>query len=423
MFKKSTAGLLALVLAGAAASALAETKVDFDQMNFSVKDIVESVTAEKSDMQLPVSSVSEKVKGAEWTIMVFVNAKNNLEQYGLKDLNEMEMVGSTEKIQVVVELGRIKGYDSSDGDWTGSKRYLVAKDNNTSKISSPVVQTIKKTDMGDYKHLVDFAKWAKTNYPAKRYMLIVWNHGSGWTLQSVTSKGISYDDETGNHITTVQLGAALKEIGKVEIYGSDACLMQMPEVDYEIKDSVDYIVGSEETEPGDGYTYNTFLEKANASDMTPLAVGKAAVNAYTEHYANAGEGATQSLVKASALAGFVQALDAWTEAVIASGDKTAVKNAAKSALSFAYADNKDLNHFVSLVNASISGADAKAKGKALMDYLAAELVKHNKTASSQFADAAGLAIYVPNSYNGNYDELAFAKESKWPAFIKWLAAD
>jgi hypothetical protein len=84
------------------------------------------------------------------------------------------------------------------------------------------------------------------------------------------TKGISYDDETNHHITTPQMGAMLKGINGVDVYGSDACLMQMPEVDYELKDSVDYIVGSEETEPGDGYTYNTFLGPLAARPaMTP----------------------------------------------------------------------------------------------------------------------------------------------------------
>jgi hypothetical protein len=56
---------------------------------------------------------------AEWTIMVFSSAKNDLEKYLLMDLNEMELVGSNARVNIVAEVGRIKGYDSSDGDWTG----------------------------------------------------------------------------------------------------------------------------------------------------------------------------------------------------------------------------------------------------------------------------------------------------------------
>lgn len=370
-----------------------------------------------------------KAKMPKWTIMVYINAKNNLEEFGLKDTNEMEMVGSNANVNVVVELGRIKGYSSAEGDWTGSRRYLVQKDADTSKITSPIVSQTPKADMGDWKHLVEFGQWAKNNYPAEHYMLVVWNHGAGW-LKNSQGKGISYDDETNNHLTTPQLGQALKEMGGVDVYGSDACLMQMASVDYEIKDYVKYIVGSEETEPGDGYTYNTFLEQVNASDLTPLAVGKAAVTAYAEHYASIKQGSTQSLVRTSALPEFVKALDAFTDAVIAANDKVAAKAARSKTVSYAYADNKGLNHFVSNLLATTTNEEVKKTGAALNEYINTKLVALNRTTTSgsswdskNYSDSKGIAVYLPNyGYNANYNELQFAAASKWPAFVQWLNA-
>ncbi|MCK5358160.1 MAG: hypothetical protein KAJ48_07170, partial [Elusimicrobiales bacterium] len=134
----------------------------------------------------------------EWTIMIYVNAKNDLEKFGLNDINEMEIIGSSDKVNIVVELGRMNGFDSSDDNWTGTRRYLIKKDNNNKAITSPVIAELGKVDMGDWKHLVDFGAWAKTNYPAKKYMLIVWNHGTGWEkgVKSMKNKGLSYDFET-----------------------------------------------------------------------------------------------------------------------------------------------------------------------------------------------------------------------------------
>ncbi|MDA8244993.1 MAG: clostripain-related cysteine peptidase, partial [Elusimicrobia bacterium] len=183
---------------------LAMAGVDFDGGKpFSLKS---QLAGQEVSVPAPDASAASRAQ-KEWTIMVFVNGKNNLERYALKDMNEMEMVGSTDKVNIVTEIGRIAGYDSSDGDWKTVRRYLVKKDNDTSKITSPVVQELPKVDMGDYKSVVDFALWAKKNYPAKKYMLIVWNHGAGW-IKSVPmlTRGISYDDQTGNHITTPQLG-------------------------------------------------------------------------------------------------------------------------------------------------------------------------------------------------------------------------
>ncbi|MFH1619707.1 MAG: clostripain-related cysteine peptidase [bacterium] len=395
-----------------------ELKVNFDQMDVSAKDFVR---AEIADI-IPAPEPEQTVK--DWTIMVYVNAKNNLERFGLIDLNEMEMVGSTDRVNVVAELGRKAGYDSSDGDWMGSRRYLVKKDDNFSAITSPVVQEIAKTDMGDYMHLAEFGKWAKENYPAKHYMLVVWNHGSGWNKKrfDFSPTGISYDDETGNHITTPQLGMALKEIGGVDVYGSDACLMQMPEVDYEIMPYADYIVGSEETEPGDGYTYNTFLGPiAENPGMTPEEVGRVAVNAYADHYQQQNEGTTQSLIRSAELIRFIPLLNDWTSAVMKANDTTLVKSAKNSAQDYAVYDNKDLYHFVQLINAGTLDAAVAEKGKALMSFIENDLVSLNRTVTSQYDNSHGIAIYLPGwSFNSSYDQLAWAKDTQWDEFAKWV---
>ncbi len=371
-------------------------------------------------VQSPATVNEQAVK--EWTIMVYVNGKNNLEKYALLDMNEMEMIGSSDKVNIVTEVGRMAGFDSSEGDWVGTRRYLVQKDNNPAAITSPVLQDLGKTDMGDYKQVIAFGKWAKANYPAKKYMLILWNHGAGWVKSRANiNKGISYDDETGNHLNTPQLGLTLKEIGGVNVYGSDACLMQMPEVNYEIKDYVEYIVGSEETEPGDGYTYNTFLGPIVANPaMTSEEVGKQTVNAYADHYANLGQGATQSLLKMSAMDGFVGQVNSFVATTIAAGEKALVKSALAKAQSYAYADNKDMWHFLSLYAASSANPEVKEKAASLQSYLKDTLIVLNRTSGKYAGKSMGLSVYLPTAtLPSAYNELAWARAAQWDEFIKW----
>src|SRR3989339_803156 len=130
--KKLALAVLALYFSAASLKA----EIDFD----SAKTFSLNAEMEKTTLLMPVPGRQEVRPEKEWTIMVFVNAKNNLESYGLKDMNEMEMIGSGDKYNVVVELARMKGFDSSEGDWTTSRRYLVKKDNDTGKITSPVVE-------------------------------------------------------------------------------------------------------------------------------------------------------------------------------------------------------------------------------------------------------------------------------------------
>jgi hypothetical protein len=88
------------------------------------------------------------------------------------------------------------------------------------------------------------------------------------------------------------------------------------------------------------------------------------------------------------------------------------------AQAFAYAENKDLWHFLSLYAASTKDAKVKATAKTLQDYLTGTLILHNRV-NSNYSNAKGLAIYMPNYTNAAYSELAWAKASQWDEFIGW----
>ena len=424
------------------------TSLSFAQMDFDrgVSDIEAGITA--MDIAVPEPALENADKGfitdflfgkpaakapAEWTIMVFGNGKNDLEPFLMKDLNEMEKIGSTDKVNIIVEAGRIDGYDSSDGDWKGVRRFRMTKDTNTSKVSSKVLADLGNKDMGAYQSVIDFANWAKAAYPAKKYMLIFWNHGAGWTkgdMRPVT-RGISYDEASGNHINTPQMGQIMKALGRTDVVGTDACLMQMAEVDFEIKDSVEYIVASEETEPGDGYTYDLFLGPVVANPaMSAMELGKAAVNGYANHYDGIDQGYTQSLVKASEVGRLVQLTDAFGAAVRAANEKALAKTSRDAAINFAMEENRDLYDFTRRVVEGSRNQDVKVKGQALMNHITGTLVTHNRTRDDKggpwsdpkaYTLAKGIAAYFPNSTLGaGYTDLAWAKASKWDEFVLWI---
>lgn len=411
----------AVCLALGSAAFAADGSVSFDKKG-SLAQIVSQINA-----AAPVAGViplpGNPKAAKKWTVMVFVNAKNNLEEYGLLDVNEMEKIGSDDNVSIVAELGRIAGYSTADGDWKGSRRYLIQKDADAAAITSPVVMEIPKADMGSWQYLADFTKWAMTNYPAQNYALVVWNHGSGWNKADpmADGKGISYDDETGNHITTAQLRQALAAVGGVNILAMDACLMQMIEVAYEVKGLAEYVVASEETEPGDGYTYDSFLGPlAKNPGMDSAALSKSMVDGYTDHYQSVNQGATQSAVKVAALDQFVKVSDAFTDALIAAGDLAVAKAAKAKTQAFYYSSNKDMYHFAKLISETSANADVKAKAVELMGFIKNTLVLHNRATGAKYANAYGLAAYMPSSYTAAYDSLLWAKDSKWDDFTKWL---
>ena len=458
--------LLASAFLAAPAAAL-----DFDTLP-SVRELV--AEAKKSEVSAPLPGAPQDARVLkEWTIMVFMNGKNNLSEYVIEDMNEMEVYGPTANINIVTQAARMKesapsypgypggGYDDypygptvphpgwpnpywggmppmmlgkrvttvkdASTDWVGVRRYEVTKDGENGSLSSKLLADLGTVDMGDYKQLVEFGKWAKTAYPAKKYMLVVWNHGDGWKNKAFGQpvlKGISYDDETGNGISTVNLGRAVREMGGVEIYASDACLMQMAEVAYELKDAAKFTVGSEENEPGDGWAYDHFLSRvhANAGNLKSEVMAAAAVQGYKAFYAEQGTAATQSALRTSGLATFKNLLDQWAGLAMKE-DKAMVKEALSGATAFGGAGSRDLIHFMENVHGKTKSRALKTRTVAVMNHLYNKVIVDNGVTGEKFKKVYGVAAYLPTySYEADYDELAWAKEGKWDEFTKWLTA-
>jgi hypothetical protein len=197
----------------------------------------------------------------EWTIIVYADADDDILEGDLWfDVNEMELVGSTSQVNVVVQLDRAVGGFNGDGDWTDTRRYLVAQDNDLNAINSPVVEYIGEADMGNPQTLVDFVAWSVQNYPAKKYALIMSDHGSGW------AEGFS-DLESGNRLSLPEITNSIAQVQsqmngqKFEIIGFDACLMGMVEVFGALHPYSNYMIASEEVEPATGWAYAAWLEQ------------------------------------------------------------------------------------------------------------------------------------------------------------------
>src|SRR5947207_3029087 len=115
---------------------------------------------------------------ARWTVMVFMNADNNLEPDALVNFEQMAKIGSTADVNVVVQLDRIDGYAETVPDWTRTLRFRIEKD--MQPIPRYAIEDIGEADMGDTATLHDFVSWSKRRFPAERYILIIWDHGQGW---------------------------------------------------------------------------------------------------------------------------------------------------------------------------------------------------------------------------------------------------
>jgi hypothetical protein len=375
---------------------------------------------------------------ADWTLLVFLNGDNNLDSFGPVNLEQMEKIGSTAQVNVVVQWASLANKKA--------QRLLVQKSTDPSSVTSPILQDLGQVDMGDYRNLTDFITWGAAKFPAKHYFVDVWNHGSGWHMSEMSALSpelahqfgivhpmdISFDDTSGNAITTKQLGQALadasKAIGqKIDLYASDACMMAMAEVANELVGTVNVFGGSQETEPGAGWPYDTFLARFTAApESSALDISKMLTEEYTKSYqggTNGTQEVTYSTIDLSKQAAFNAAV-AKLAANLEKLDPTAtslVLKAAQATQVFAYSDYADLGDFIgNLQAAKIVGADETVFSdvkSALADYV---VLSKN---TSGYAKAQGISIWLPASqsaysaYADHYKDMSFDTATGWGAAL------
>ena len=373
-----------------------------------------------ADAATTKKTVKRNIAEKEWTLAVFLNADNNLDRFGVQDQEEMSKIGSNENLNIVTLIDREQG----PAQINYIENYKINK-----------VKDVGELDMGDYKEFVKFVKFVKENYPAKHYAFSFWNHGSGWKdgdKQTPVVKGISYDDSSNNHITTNDLTVALKEatdiLGKkVDVLCFDACLMQMVEVAYAVKDHVDYMVASEETEPGKGAPYDDIL-KGFKKGMTPKAFAMNWVEAFGDSYNGGSQGradSTQSALEMSKFPKFIDAINGFAKVGMSKDYSRLFKQTFNYTQRFAYPENMDLLHFVENMNTDTGAATYEAFKKEYVDEslktamtkltaAGKDLIIANRWTGRR-TEAKGIAIYFSDSWYCPwlYQDLAFAKETLW----------
>ncbi len=358
----------------------------------------------------PASAAAPK----EWTFMVFLNADNNLDAFGVGDMVEMAAGGgSNDYLNIVCLIDREHGPATLN---------FVTKD------GPQVVKELGEIDMGDYREYVRFVSDVAKAYPAKNYCSIIWNHGSGWkNANGEILKGISYDDSSGNHITTNQLTVAMSEIEKIlgkklDVFCFDACLMQMMEVAYAMKDGCNYLVASQEVEPGEGYPYKEIIQNFKKG-MTQEQVSTMIVKQFAASYNGGSAGSsstTQSVIKCSELNNLTDALNGFAKAAMAGEYAAEFKSALNRVQKFYYRTNIDLGHFVALTKASINDEGFQTAAKKF-EAAYAKAVLYNGLSGYNTKNATGIAIYFPTSsysFSAEYKDLAFAKNCMWEAMVK-----
>lgn len=409
-----------------------------------------------------VSALSKNTEGQKkWTIMVHLAADNNLYPFGLEDLNEMEAglkgVNPADVNIVVLFDGTAQGdsavYEVKE-DPAGMNKNIISP-----KVDNPIAPAGSEIDSGNKDVAGKFVDWATTKYPADHFAYIIWNHGAGWQRQGTAKNGqivkpiknasaytsagdlitkeFAWDDH-GGHMSTLDLNNLLEPVAKklgrkIDILDFDACLMAHAEVAYQIRNSVDFLVASEKTEPGAGNPYHDIL---NALSKNPSATGAefatSIVKAYGASYNNGSQGTSTVTLSATDTAKLVStlvpAVNDFAITMLASmaQNKVALLDDRTKTENYENSDCKDLGHFAKLVaNDARVSKDVQDKAKAVLAALKVAVIAEahsGKVDTKGVTNATGLVVYFPakgQTVNPRYAKMDFAAE-KWDEFLQEL---
>ena len=345
------------------------------------------------------------------TILVYMCGADLESRSGMatNDLNEMIQASAGSNINLVVYTGGCRQWRNNVMSNKTNQIYQIQNGN-----IKCLVSNAGNYAMTDIRSLQTFLNWGKQNFPANRMDLIFWDHGGG----SITGYGYDEKYASSGSMTLEGINQALKSSGmQFDFIGFDTCLMATAENALMLSKYADYMIASEETEPGIGWYYTNWLAKLSQNPSMPtLEIGKNIVDDFTAQCAKncRGQSTTLSVIDLAELGqtlpSKLSAFSSDTGDMISNGQYKTVANARTSSKEFARStgiDQIDLVHFAKNLNTE--------KSKDLAQTLL-NAIKYNRISSST-SNAYGLSIFFPynkvnkvDTISKIYDSIGMDKE-------------
>ena len=228
------------------------------------------------------SSSEEQEDLDKYTIMIYMCGSDLESDNGLGTMDIQEILSvnnQPDNVNIIIETGGASSWNSTYGI-SSSKlgRYHVENK-----------KLVKETEltyasMGLSSTFQSFLEWGLTKYPAEKTGVILWNHGGAM-------RGVCYDEKKSDDaLLNSEVNSALKNAfsktgrtEKLEWIGYDACLMQVQDIAEFNSQYFNYMIGAEESEAGEGWDYDTWVDDLYAGKSTPTIL-KAICDGFIQSY-------------------------------------------------------------------------------------------------------------------------------------------
>ncbi|HWP50448.1 MAG TPA: clostripain-related cysteine peptidase [Clostridia bacterium] len=259
--------------------------------------------------QASISSESSLIKsnsaGQNWSVFVYLCGTDLETNGGFATVNLQELIDAeqADNVKVLVQTGGTETWRNDVVDASQLGRYEISQ-----SAGITLVDQQPLASMGSADTLGSYLQWGVQNYPADKYMCLIWNHGGG------SVSGVAFDQLYDNDsLNLLELSQGISQAGvEFEIIGFDTCLMATLENAAALCPYGKYLVASEEIEPGTGWDFTAWLEYISSNPTADgLEVGKAICDSYFAKCESSGasEMATLSVIDLASVPQLAGAFD------------------------------------------------------------------------------------------------------------------
>ncbi len=333
------------------------------------------------------------------TLMVYMCGADLESRNGMAtaDLSEMAAAALSDHVNVLVYTGGAKRWRNQVVSSDYNQIYTF-RDGKLLKL----LGNDGKHRMTDPGTLTNFINYSATHFPANRYALIFWDHGGG------SATGFGYDEKyaDGDTMDLLEIRKAIHDSGlKFDFIGFDACLMATAENALALSDSADYLIASEETEPGTGWYYTDWLTALSKDPAMPtIQLGQKIIDDYirVSRERAPGQKTTLSLIDLAEIQHTLPAhFSSFSKEVsdaLSGSQYSTISRARNSSREFAQSSHIDQVDLVDLAN-HLQMPHSKDVTDAIQN-----AVKYNRTGSA-VSNAYGLSIYFPYARLNRVDHM------------------
>lgn len=209
-----------------------------------------------------------------YTLMLYMCASDLESECGFatEDLNEIMYGYTAGNLNVIVQTGGTAEWQNTVVADDRCQRYRATEDG-----LELVDDSLGMQNMADSATLTDFIQYCSSNYAADHYGLVLWDHGGG------VVGGYGYDENFGgDSMSLTEMSRALGDASvHLDMLGFDACLMANFETCLMAAPYADYLIASEEPEPGCGWYYTDWIGKLSENcGIPPKRYGRQIIDDY-----------------------------------------------------------------------------------------------------------------------------------------------